>query len=141
MDTSFGYLPSEDDDKVSLAEVRRVLFQRGIFVIDVFNPEELAQKYEEKKDSSKWKEYPSFFLKQKRTISQNGGWLCDLWTIRDKANGQSRFFEHSVRLYTQGGLKGLLEKASFAVKEVYGSYEGENFSPNSSRLIFLAHAQ
>ena len=31
MDTSFGYLPSEADDRVSLAEVRRVLTQRGRF--------------------------------------------------------------------------------------------------------------
>jgi hypothetical protein len=125
-----------------LAEVRRVLFQGGIFVIDVFNPEELAQKYGEKNDSSKWKEYPSFYLQQKRTISQNGDWLCDLWTIRDKAaDGQSRFFEHSVRLYTQGGLRGLLENTGFTVEGVYGGYEGENFSPNSVRLIFLVRAK
>ena len=88
MDTSFGYLPSEADDRVSLAEVQRVLLQQGVFVIDVFNREELTLKYKEKNHSSKWKEYPSFFLQQKRTISPKGDWLCDLWTIRDKASGQ-----------------------------------------------------
>lgn len=137
VDTSFGYLPSEADDRVSLAEVRRVLFQQGAFVIDVFNREELTLKYREKNHSPKWKEYPSFFLQQKRTVSQRGNWLCDLWTIRDKASGRLAVFEHLVRLYEQGQLQGLLEEAGFAVEGVYGGYEGENFSPNSPRLILV----
>ena len=45
VDTSFGYLPSEADDKVSLSEVRRVMTQEGLLVIDVFNREYLALKY------------------------------------------------------------------------------------------------
>ena len=35
-------------------------------------------------------------------------------------------------------LEGLLEKAGFAVNQVYGGYEEENFSANSPRLIFVA---
>ena len=99
MDTSFGYLPSEADDRASLAEVRRVIFQQGTFVIDVFNREELTSKYRGKNQSSKWKEYPGFFLKQERTVSQNSEYLIDMWTIRDKQNGRLEIFEHSVRLY------------------------------------------
>ena len=34
MDTSFGYLPSDQDDAVSLAEARRVLRQDSVFVVD-----------------------------------------------------------------------------------------------------------
>ena len=113
MDTSFGYLPSEADDRVSLAEVRRVLFQDGVFVIDVFNRENLILKYRGQNNSTKEKEYPSFFLQQKRTISDDGEWLCDLWTIRDKSDGKVRFFEHKVRLYGQDELQGLLEKRWF----------------------------
>ena len=128
MDTSFGYLPSETDDLVSLAEVRRILVERGFFVIDVFNREELSLKYAENNQPSKSKEYPSFFLQQKRTVSQNGDWLCDLWTIRDKASGRLAVFEHSVRLYGEGELQGLLEKAGFSVKQVFGGYEGENLA-------------
>ncbi len=141
MDTSFGYLPSESDDRVSLAEVRRVLFQMGVFVIDVFNREELILKYKEKNHASDWKEYSSFFLKQKRTVNREGDWLFHSWTIRDKANGKLRSFEHSVRLYELDGLQGLLEKEGFSMNKVYGGYDGENFSPNSSRLIMVASAK
>jgi ubiquinone/menaquinone biosynthesis C-methylase UbiE len=138
VDTSFGYLLSEADDKVSLSEVRRVLSKMGLFVIDVFNQEYLDLKYKVQSNSTKEKDYPSFFLLQKRTVSDSGSWLCDLWTIRDKADGQVRFFEHKVRLYGRDKLSCLLESVGFRVNQVLGGYEGENFRVDSSRLIFLA---
>ncbi len=141
MDTSFGYLPSEADDVVSLVEVKRVLDQEGVFVIDVFNREKLSLKYQNKKPPAKWKEYPSFFLLQKRTISPEGGMLWDLWTIQNKESGRLSIFEHAVRLYERNKLESMLEKAGFVVKDVYGGYKEENFSPNSSRLILIAEAK
>jgi ubiquinone/menaquinone biosynthesis C-methylase UbiE len=141
MDTSFGYLPSEADDVVSLVEVKRVLNQQGVFVLDVFNREKLTLKYQNKNPIAKWKEYPSFFLFQKRTISLDGGWLRDLWTIQDKENGQPSIFEHSVRLYERNKLESMLERAGFVIKDVYGGYKEENFSPTSSRLILIAEAK
>ena len=141
VDTSFGYLPSKADDKVSLTEVRRVLFQEGVFVIDVFNREYLTLKYKGQNNSTKEKEYPSFFFRQSRTVSNTGNWLCDSWTIRDKSSGQIRFFEHEVRLYGLGELQALLEGAGFRVTRVFGGYEEENFEPESPRLIFVVVAE
>jgi ubiquinone/menaquinone biosynthesis C-methylase UbiE len=141
IDTSFGYLPSEADDRVSLAEVRRVLLSQGVFVLDVFNRENLTLKYKGKNNSSKWKEYPRFILQQKRTISEQGDWLCDSWAIHDRADGQVKFFEHTVRLYEKDNLQSLLEGAGFKVNQVYGGYEGEPFGFDSSRLIFVVVAE
>ena len=141
VDTSFGYLPSEADDEASLAEVHRVLFQRGIFVIDVFNRENLVLKYNGQNTSVKEKEYPSFFLQQKRIVRGDGGWLRDSWIIRDKEDGQVRFFEHKVRLYGCEKLQHLLEEAGFVVEEVYGSYERAKLSADSPRLILIAKAK
>jgi ubiquinone/menaquinone biosynthesis C-methylase UbiE len=141
IDTSFGYLQSEKEDRFSLTEVQKVLFHQGTFVIDVFNRDDLILKYGNKKHSSKSKEYPSFILKQKRTVSIKGDLLCDLWTIREKAKRKLAVFEHTVRLYRQDQLEGLLEKTGFSVKQVYGDYEEEEFSPNSPRLILVANAK
>jgi hypothetical protein len=93
------YLPSEADDKVSLTEVRRTLSKEGLLVIDVFNREYLVLKYKGQNNLNKERDYPSFFLQQKRTVSENGDYLCDSWTIHDKADRRVRFFEHKVRLY------------------------------------------
>jgi len=138
MDTSFGYLPTEQDDKAALAEVQRTLTRKGIFVIDVFNRQELTLKYRvDENQPFKQKEYPSFFLQQKRTVTPKGDWLCDLWIVQDKTNGRESVFEHVVRLYEHGKLEVMLDKAGFAVKEVYGGYEGENFGFESPHLIFI----
>jgi ubiquinone/menaquinone biosynthesis C-methylase UbiE len=141
MDTSFGYLPSEKDDAQSLAEVRRVLERDATLVVDVFNRQQLIAKYHGKNPSSKWREYPSFLLLQKRAVSQNGNWLCDSWIVRSKDGGQLGVFEHTVRLYEFRGLQGLLVNAGFVVDRVYGDYEMQAFSPNSSRLILVADAK
>ena len=85
----------------------------------------------------KWKEYPSFFLLQKRTVNENGDKLCDLWVVYDKAQGHIRVFEHIARLYEFRRLQVLLEKAGFTVNGIYGDYDGQLLSPNSSRLIFF----
>jgi SAM-dependent methyltransferase len=138
VDTSFGYLPSEADDKVSLSEVRRVMPQDGLLIIDVFNREYLALKYREQSNSTKERDYPSFIFQQKRTISDSVEWLCDLWTIRDKESLQVSFFEHQVRLYTQDNLRSLLEGTGFGVNHVFGDYDEEDFGVDSPRLIFLA---
>jgi ubiquinone/menaquinone biosynthesis C-methylase UbiE len=162
MDTSFGYLPSEQDDAVSLSDLRRALKHCGVVVVDVFNREQLMLKYQNKNKGLKWaflpfllrshsrwllfrlfkwNEYPSFFLLQKRTVTRSGDRLCDLWVVCDKARGRIVVFEHTARLYVRNDLEGLLEKAGFAVNKVYGGYEGENFDPNSSQLIVVANAK
>ncbi|MGE5575300.1 MAG: hypothetical protein ACM3UL_04120, partial [Ignavibacteria bacterium] len=134
----FGYLPSEADDKTSLAETRRVLSTKGLFVIDVFNQEHLVLKYKSQNISTKEKDYPIFFLQQKRKVSDSGDWLCDSWVIRDKSSGQVRFFEHKVRLYGRDKLRVLLEGAGFRVNRVLGGYDGKELGVDSAQLIFLA---
>ena len=170
MDTSFGYLSSEHEDMLSLTELLETLSQDGTLIVDVFNREKLMPKYSLGMSSRffnrlkwvplpillkfhnrlarwllfrlfKWKEYPSFFLLEKQTVNANGERLCDLWVVYDRAKGQMMVFEHVVRLYGFSGLQVLLEKAGFLVNRVYGGYEGQNFSPNSSRLIMVASAK
>ena len=142
IDTSFGYLATEDEDLQSLKELRRTLKLNGALVIDVFNREQLIRKYTDKSSvNPKEREYHSFFLSQKRTIDKSGSTLQDLWTARDKADGKIRVFMHRVRLYPHNVLQDLLKKADFRVEGVYGDYDGQKFSPESNRLILVASAK
>lgn len=170
MDTSFGYLPSEDADLQSLIELHKTLRQGGLLILDVFNRERIISKYRmslKHRVASglkwwslpillhshsrvarkilflffKWKEYSSFFLMQKRTVSADGNELCDLWVVYDKVKGQMLVYRHIVRLYEFSRLQILLDKAGFMVNRVYGDYEGQKFSADSSRLILVASAK
>lgn len=139
MATSFGYLPSKKGNQQSLLEVRRVMVRGGVLVVDLFNRGNLIAK-NQIKSPPKWREYPSFFLKQERTLSSTRRRLCDLWTIRDKATGLLKRFRHSVQVFGQEEMKALLKEAGFGVKQVYGSYDCGLFGESSSRMILLALA-
>ena len=140
MDTSLGYLPAEEDDEESLLELHQTLQKDGILIVDVFNREQLMEKYASKRPvNSKQREYPSFFLSQKRTVNKNGLKLRDLWTICDKADGKTRGFRHIVRLYPSKVLQNLLEQAGFTVTRTIGDYEGQQFNLTSKRLILVAN--
>jgi SAM-dependent methyltransferase len=162
LDTSFGYLPSERDDLQSLKALKDTLCQGGLLIVDVFNREQLVLKYKNRFAARfrraflpvllkpnrlarrmlfrfyKWKEYPSFYLFQERTVSTYGTKLHDLWVVYDKVKGQTNVFEHTARLYESRRLQELLEEAGFTINGIYGDYDNQLFSPNSSRLIFLA---
>jgi SAM-dependent methyltransferase len=140
MDTSFGYLPSEQDDLQSLNELRAAMVSGGIFIVDVFNREHLMKRFKVY-SQPEWKDYPSFLLLQERTVDVDGQKLRDIWTVRDRADGQIRVFEHIARLYELKRLQKLLEKACFKTNSIYGDYEGQSFSPESSRLILIANAE
>jgi SAM-dependent methyltransferase len=164
LDNSFGYLPSEETDLESLKELHKTLQTNGLLVLDVFNREQLTRKYGKllvnlqwlilppllkypnRLSQSvlwaiyKWKEYPSFFLLQKRTVDTDAGRLCDLWLIIDKASGKMRMFRHRARLYRLGRLNEMLFEAGFVVERVCGGYEGQDFSVKSTRLIVFADA-
>ncbi len=167
VDNSFGYLPSEKDDLESLKEAHKTLRTGGVLVLDVFNREQLVQKYTKQRLSARlkwlalptllrlpnrlskrmlfwfyhWRSYPSFYLLQKRTVSRDGGWLCDFWVVCDKTDGRLLTFEHVARLYTLSRLQELLFEADFQVNQVFGDYEKQEFSADSSRLIVLAAAR
>lgn len=135
MDTSFGYLPSEENDLQSLLEIRRVLRPEGEFILDVFNRENLVAKYLGKQSPTKLREYLHFFLLQERELCNGGICLRDRWVIREKSSGETRTFKHTVRLYGLRQLEHILVEAGFAVNEIYGGYEGQEFNNESSRLI------
>jgi ubiquinone/menaquinone biosynthesis C-methylase UbiE len=136
MDTSIGYLPSENEDKTGLTEARRVLKKDGIIIIDVFNQSHLMKKYYFEKNSCS--EYPSFFLEQNRKISTNGKWLRDLWIIRKKSDCKKIKLRHKVRLYSFECWKEMLEEANFTTKQFFGGYLEQSYSTDSPRLIIVA---
>jgi ubiquinone/menaquinone biosynthesis C-methylase UbiE len=141
MDNSFGYLPSEKEDEQSLVEVKRVLKAGSLFLLDVFNRIKLQEKYNSMAASPKSYEYPSFTLQQERSVSPDGDWLCDHWTVKPHKGDQVQVFDHKARLYTYAQLESILSEADFTVESIFGDYEKQPFSAASPRLIIKANAK
>ncbi len=85
----------------------------------------------------KLKEYPSFYLLQRRLINSDSKKLEDLWFIYTKNSEKVIKFKHKVRLYEHEELEGMLSKSAFKVKCILGGYEHQDFSTESTRLILI----
>jgi ubiquinone/menaquinone biosynthesis C-methylase UbiE len=156
LDASFGYLPSYSEDIQSLNEVCRILKNKSVFLIDIFNRHRLEQRYKKRFIFSycrniflaflripggfrlfKWKEYSSFSLLQRKEVTAEGN-LFETWFFRDKKTKQISSYEHVMRLYNISQLKTMFEKTCLRITEIYGNYDAQKYSENSPRLIEIA---
>jgi SAM-dependent methyltransferase len=138
MDTSLGYLPTAHDDLQVFGEIRRTIADGGLFVVDVFNKEHVLSKYQENPPKEQWLEFPSFLLLQTRTVSKDGVRMKDFWVTKNYADGKTRSFVHTVRLYDCKTLQGMLAEAGFLVEKIFGDYDMGAFNAKSKRLILTA---
>lgn len=134
MFTSFGYLPSEGEDALSLLEINRALRRKGKFLLDVANRDHVLKVFRERD----WAEFEPFFMLEKRSIDLKESKLKSLWTLIQKKTGQVKLIEHCVRLYTFTRIEQLLSEAGLAVTETFGGYDNREFTIDSSRMIILA---
>ncbi len=134
MFTSFGYLPSESEDAVSLLEINRTLRSKGKFLLDIANRDHIVKTFRERD----WAEFEPFYLLERRSLDLRGSRLTSQWTLLQKNTGRIRSIQHTVRLFTIARAEQLLNEAGLTVKEVYGGYEKQEFTLEASRMIVLA---
>ena len=135
MFTSYGYLPSVEEDLKSMKEVTRILQPNGLFLIDVANREHLIAIFK-KKD---WGEFPDFFMLEKRSLDTEQSTLHSRWILIDKKSRRERTFNHNLRLYSYQQLRSMLNKIGMRIEATYGEYDHkQKFSEKSTRLILLA---
>ena len=157
LDASFGYLSSYSEDSNSLSEVWRILKHNGVFLMDLFSGDRLNQRYGKRFSINllntvivsllrvpgffrffRWKEYPSFFLIQKRQVTISGN-LVEAWIFRHKKTNQISSYLHIIRLFSLPQVRSMLEKTCFQIAKITGNYNGLEYSENSARLIVVAH--
>jgi ubiquinone/menaquinone biosynthesis C-methylase UbiE len=134
MFTSFGYLPSESEDALSLLEINRTLKRRGKFLLDLANRDHIVKTFRERD----WAEFEPFYMLERRSLDLRGSKLTSQWTLIRKNTGKVESVEHNVRLYAFVRIEQLLNEAGLTVKNVYGGYEKQEFTLDSSRMITIA---
>jgi ubiquinone/menaquinone biosynthesis C-methylase UbiE len=155
LDTTIGYLQSDSEDRLTLAEIKRILKSKGKIVVDVFNLEHMIKRYSTSKPISnyfifsvlmrlpflchflKCHNFPSFRLFQKRTVDEDKKLLIDTWLFYDKTQKRVTIVKHVVRLFTLSKLRVLFEKAGLSPIIIYGDYDEKEYNTESSRLIIV----
>ena len=134
MFTSFGYLPSESEDALSLLEINRCLGREGRFVLDLGNRDHMVRGFRERD----WAEYDPFYMLEKRSFDLKTSTLSSQWTLIRKNSSQARSIQHTVRLFTFIRAEQLLNEAGLCINDVYGGYEKQDFTLEASRMIVIA---
>jgi len=134
MFTSFGYLSSESEDALSLLEINRALRRKGKFLLDLANRDHIVKTFRERD----WAEFKPFYMLEKRSLDLKQSRLTSQWTLIRKDSGAVKSIEHNVRLYMFARIEELLNETGLTIRDVFGGYEKQEFSLDSSRMIALA---
>jgi SAM-dependent methyltransferase len=135
MYSSFGYLETEDEDAKVLDAIARCLKPGGRALLDLLNREWVVHN----NGPADWHDGPdgTLYLEQR---------VLDLAASRNHAtftavapDGTRRDLGgHHIRLYTLREIIGALTTAGLQHETVLGGYEGEEYSPNTRRMIVIA---
>lgn len=137
MFTSFGYFASRDEDRVMLAESRRVLKPGGRLVLDYFNAEPtLAGLTPESRRSE-----AEFEFHERRVVEHDAdGRRRIVKTVEVFQSGRPLDqLREEVAVYLPDELETAVREAGLAITERLGSYTGDDFDPaRSPRCLLLA---
>jgi ubiquinone/menaquinone biosynthesis C-methylase UbiE len=130
---SFMHLLTTDDQLEALARARRHLNPGGLLLLDLFNP-----------DLGRLLDYQGQMrLDKTMTDPETGHRLMRFATQTvDEVDGQGgvqrTLFPFSMRYLFRWELELLLRHAGFVVEAVYGSYDLDEFSADSDKMIAVA---
>jgi SAM-dependent methyltransferase len=142
---SFQHLLTQADQLASLQAIRKHLAPAGLFIVDVYNPEE-----KESYPADGRLEYNGSF-----TNPANGGtvqvFLSCTATPTEQLRHYTYFYDETgpdgslrrtvtqldLRYSYRFELELLLDKAGFAVTEFYGSYDFDEYGAGSHKLLYV----
>jgi ubiquinone/menaquinone biosynthesis C-methylase UbiE len=143
---TFMHMQTTDDQLEALASIRRHLVPGGLLVLDLFNPDLEAllsaqgQLILEKEmvDPETGKRYQKFYTRTADLERQ----MLHITFLVDATDDQGvvsrTTFSFSIRYLFWAELALLLRHAGFEVESVYGSYDLDEFSGTSPKMIAVA---
>lgn len=132
--TSFGYFEEEEDNLEVLRGIGRALVPGGKFLIDHINREHvLADLVPLDSRVEKGR-----LITQRRRFVPETGRLEKRITIEEC--GKSEEFLESVRLYTPGEFRSMVERAGLEVIDILGALDGSEFGAKSARMVVLGRS-
>jgi SAM-dependent methyltransferase len=127
--TSFGYFNMDEENEKIFSLASRLLNDDGIFIFDYFNSEYVIKNLVPYSIDK----YDDFTIEQFRSIQ--GDRVVKIIKITTVEG--VREFTESVRLYSLEWIKESLQINDFQIENVYGTYDGDEFSIENSPRIFI----
>jgi len=130
MFTSFGYFDDKNDDRLVLRNVLASLRPGGAFVIETMGKERLAKIF---LPTTSERLPGGAILIQRHEIIDSWTRIRNEWILIREGRAKTWRFHHTI--YSGQELQDRMEAAGFADVRLYGSLTGEEYGPNSTRLV------
>ena len=141
---SFMHLETVRDQLACLNNARRALTKRGLLVLDLFNPDPNEMLREDNRlvlDREYWLD-GRFVQKYVAIDSDIAAQLSRVTYLYDELNDQGqltrRMMRFTMRWLYRFELEHLLVRAGFVLRNIYGSYDLDDYLSGSPRLIAVA---
>lgn len=134
--TSFGYFPSDTDDRSVLLEVHRVLRFGGCLFLDFLNAERVRRTLSPRDE----RQIGGRRVVQERRLVNEGRSVEKTIRIEGADHEPVEVFHERVRLYSPDELGTLLAGCGLAPERWFGDYGGEPLTAATPRAIVLARA-
>jgi len=134
--TSFGYF-SDQENEATLMESVRVLKRGGRLILDRANPLWLIKNFMEKD----WSEDEEYITLEQRSVSWKEKRWKARWIIINKQTKSYNEIKFDHRLYDLKELEEMLTNKGLKIKQVYGSFQKEDFNENSRRIIIISQKE
>jgi len=131
--TSFGYFENDEENRAVLKAVRRSLKPGGKFLMDYMNRDYVVSHLVERDE----KVLPDRYVKNVRCLTDDCRRVEKTTTVIAKSGAKHEFNE-SVRLYSEAEMIEMLKAAGLVPLRSYGSLKGQDFGPESKRLVIVA---
>lgn len=130
--TSFGYFQADPDNQAVLEAAHASLRPGGVFLLDYLNRDHLIENLIPRDEKS----LPDGRVRNVRCLT-NQCRRVEKTTTYIK-NGTKRQFHESVRLYSRPEMVRRFRAAGFVDVRSYGTFQGDDFTKDSRRLIMVA---
>jgi SAM-dependent methyltransferase len=128
--TAFGYFRTDEENYYVIGDAAQALKPGGWYFLDFLNAPFVEASLQQRTETTEGE----LLVVQERTIVS--GRVNKRITVHRGDEVEARFAE-SVRLYTPGQLRAMLETAGFEVEHLFGDYRGLPLNSSSPRCILL----
>ena len=131
--TSFGYLPTDEENLEVLKEVARVVRVGGGFLLDLPDRDSVIASL----IATSHRSQGDLHIDESRSITADGKRVEKQVTL--SRDGNERCYTESVRLYDFAELNALLLASGWECSRFYGNWNGDRYlAANSKRMIVVA---
>jgi len=134
--TSFGYFEADDENEAVLHSAYDALRPGGVFLMDYLSRDWVIDNLVPEDE----RRQPGRHVHNRRRLSPDGRRVEKVTTVTPDG-GEAHQFRESVRLYSESDMRRLLAAAGFRSVAAYGSLSGDCCTPQSSRLVLVAHKE